>query len=129
MQTFHLFCTKKLLFLFYTLIFIKHLHQSIYSTYLFNKIFIFFYNFLLFPYSLPLSLTNPTLPKNTKILNARAIITMHICMIIVALVYLYTILYPLMWVFFLKMCKIDYYFFIFCKIMHDVYGCSNMCSN
>ena len=35
------FAPKKLLFLFYTLIFTKHSHQSIYSTYLFNKIFIF----------------------------------------------------------------------------------------
>ena len=58
MQTFLLFCTKKLLFLFYTPIFTKHLHQFIYSTHLFNKIFILF---TIFYYSLPhrLSLTNP----------------------------------------------------------------------
>ena len=49
MQTFRLFCINKLLFLFYTPIFTKHPHQSIYSTHLFNKIFIllqFFYYFL-----------------------------------------------------------------------------------
>ena len=32
MQTYHLFYTKKLLFLFYTSIFTKHSHQSIYYT-------------------------------------------------------------------------------------------------
>ena len=36
------FVRKNLLFLFYTSTFIKHPHQFIYSTHLFNKIFIFF---------------------------------------------------------------------------------------
>ena len=49
MQIFYLFCKKNLLFLFYTSTFIKHSHQFIYFTHLFNKIFIlftFFYYFL-----------------------------------------------------------------------------------
>ena len=55
------FTRKNLLFLFYTSIFIKHSYQYIYSTHLFNKIFIFFI-FLLFSHSWPLSLslTDPT---------------------------------------------------------------------
>ena len=61
MQTFHLFCIKKLLFLFYTLIFTKHSHQFIYSTHLSNKIFIIlqFFIILSLTASLSLSLTNP----------------------------------------------------------------------
>ena len=39
-----------------------------------------------------------------KILNARATVTVHIYMVIVALVHLCTILHPLMWVFFLSNC-------------------------
>ena len=62
-KSFLLFYTKNLFFLFYTPIFIKHPHQSIYFTHLFNKIFIFFTIFLLFPHSLLISLTYPTLPK------------------------------------------------------------------
>ena len=38
--------------------------------------------------------------KITKILNAIATITVHIFMVTVAIVYLCTILLPLMWVFF-----------------------------
>ena len=47
---------KNLLFLFYTSNFTKHPHQFIYS---------FFYNFLLFSPSLPLSFTDPILPTIT----------------------------------------------------------------
>ena len=36
----------------------------------------------------------------TKILNAIAIVTMHICTVTVAIVHLCTILHPPMWVFF-----------------------------
>ena len=44
--------------------------------------------------------------KISKILNASAIVTVHICMVIVAIVHLCIILHPLMWVFFwVKMCK------------------------
>ena len=50
------FTRKNLFFLFYTSIFIKHSYQYIYSTHLFNKIFIFFI-FLLFSHSWPLSLS------------------------------------------------------------------------
>ena len=42
--------------------------------------------------------------KNTKILNASAIATVHICMVNVALVHLCTILHPLTWVFFGSKC-------------------------
>ena len=38
--------------------------------------------------------------KNNKISNARAIVTLHICTVTVALVHLCTILHPLVWVFF-----------------------------
>ena len=48
MQIFHLFCTKNLFFLFYTSNFTKHPHQSIYSTHLFNKIFILLPFFIIF---------------------------------------------------------------------------------
>ena len=59
---FLLFCTKKknILFLFYTSIFTKHPHQSIYSTHLFNKIlilltfFVIFFSYFLHCLSLPL---------------------------------------------------------------------------
>ena len=49
------FARKNLLFLFYTFIFTKHLHQFIYSTHLFNKIFIFFTFFII---SFPLEQTH-----------------------------------------------------------------------
>ena len=38
--------------------------------------------------------------KNGKILNAKATVTMHICTVTVAFMYLCTILHPLMWFFF-----------------------------
>ena len=46
-QIFCIFYKKNLLFLFYTLIFTKHSHQFIYSTHLFNKIFIFLQFFII----------------------------------------------------------------------------------
>ena len=46
------FTRKNLLFLFYTSTFTKYLHQFIYSTHLFNKIFIFFF-FTFFIISFP----------------------------------------------------------------------------
>ena len=49
------FAQKKLLFLFYTLIFIKHPHQFIYSTHLFNKIFILLQFFIIPSLTTPLS--------------------------------------------------------------------------
>ena len=55
------FAQKKLLFLFYTLIFTKHPHQFIYSTHLFNKIFI------IFPFFIILSLTETHLPQNNSL--------------------------------------------------------------
>ena len=61
-KSFLLFYTKNLLFLF-THQFLQntHISLSILHTYLIK--YSFFYNFLLFPHSLPLSLTYPTLPK------------------------------------------------------------------
>ena len=57
--------------------------------------------------------------KISKILNASATVTVHICMVTVAIVHLCTILHPLMWVFFLvKMCKMKGFFFFFC-ILQD----------
>ena len=61
-KSFLLFYTKNLLFLFYTLIFTKHLHQSIYSTHLFNKIFIFLQFFIISSLSTPLF----HIPNTTK---------------------------------------------------------------
>ena len=77
--------TKKLLFFYFTHSFLQntHISRSILHIYLIK--YSFFCNFLLFPHSLPFSLTYPTLSKNTKILNARTTATMHICTITVAL--------------------------------------------
>ena len=45
-------------------------------------------------------------------INGRTTVTVHICTVTVAIVYKYTILHPLMWVFFLvKMYKIGTFFF------------------
>ena len=55
----HLKKKKNLLFLFHTSNFTKHPHQSIYSTYLFNKIFIILPFFIIF-FIASLSLSNPT---------------------------------------------------------------------
>ena len=52
------FARKNLLFLFYTFIFTKHLHQFIYSTHLFNKIFILF-TFFIISFPLPPRLLRP----------------------------------------------------------------------
>ena len=76
MQAFRLFCTQKKLFLFCTPVFTKHPYQS-FILYIYSIKCSFFYNFLLFPHSLSLSLTNSTLTKNTKILNVRATVTVH----------------------------------------------------
>ena len=40
--------------------------------------------------------------KNNKILNTKATVTVHICMITVAVVHLCTLLHPLIWVFFVQ---------------------------
>ena len=124
MQTFYLFYTQKKkqknYFFYFTHLFLQNTHSSLSILHIYSIKYSFFYNFLLFPHSLPLSLSNATLSKNTKILNVQATIIVHICTITVSLVHLCTILHPLMWVFFLlKMCKMDY-FFVFCKIMHDL---------
>ena len=56
-QIFYLFCKKTILFLFYTPIFTKHLHQFVYSTIYFIQIIIFLTFLLLFPFS-PTTLPN-----------------------------------------------------------------------
>ena len=43
-------------------------------------------------------------PEINKIINTHATITMHIYTVTVAIVYLYTNLHPLMWVFFCSNC-------------------------
>ena len=50
--------------------------------------------------------------KNNKISNARATVTVYLCMVTVTLVHLYTILHPLMWIFLIKMCKMPYFFYL-----------------
>ena len=53
------FTRKNLLFLFYTSTFTKHSHQFIYSTYLFNKIFILLHFYYFLTHGLSLSQTQP----------------------------------------------------------------------
>ena len=71
MQTFHLFCThthkkkKKPYFFYFTHIFLQNTHISLFIPYIYSIKYSFFYNFLLFPHSLPLSLTDLTLPMIT----------------------------------------------------------------
>ena len=88
----------------------------IYSTHLFNKIFIFLKFFIISSLTTPISLTNPTLPKNIKILNVRAIVIMHICMVTITLVHLCGC-------FLLKMCKMDYFLY-FARFCRSLWGCS-----
>ena len=47
-----------------------------------------------------------------KILNTHAIVTVHICMVTMAIVHKCTILHPLMWVFFWPKCVISVTFSI-----------------
>ena len=50
--------------------------------------------------------------KIIKILNISAIVTMHLCMVTIAIVHKCTILHPLMWVFFWAiMCKMSNFFY------------------
>ena len=60
------FAQKKLLFQFYALIFTKHPHQFIYSTHLFNKIFVFLQFFLTLPHRPSLSQTNTLSQTQTQ---------------------------------------------------------------
>lgn len=69
-KSFFLFYPKNLLFLFYTPIFTKYPHQSIYSTHLFNKIFILLQSFIIS--SLTTLSHTQHYQKNTKILYAHA---------------------------------------------------------
>ena len=68
-KSFLLFYIKNLFFLFYTLIFTKYPHQSIYSTHLFNKIFILLPIFIIFLLTASLSQTQPpssSLPQSAN---------------------------------------------------------------
>ena len=104
MQTFRIFCTKKNYFFYFTNPFLQNTHISLSILHIYSIKYSFFYNFLLFPHSLPLSLTDPTLPKNTKILNARVTVTVHICTSYCSTYAFIHNLHPLMWVFFCSKC-------------------------
>ena len=60
--------------------------------------------------------------KIIKILNASATITVHICMITVAIMHKCTILHPLLWVFFWPKCVKGITFFLFCNTLHKLMG-------
>ena len=88
-----------------------HINLSIVHIYLIK--YSFFYNFFFIISSLTILLSHkPNTTKNTKILNARATVTVHICMVTIALVHLCTI-YTHWCGFFLlkKMCKTDYFLY------------------
>ena len=70
------FARKSLLFLFYKSTFTKHLHQFIYSTHLFNKIFIILLIFIIHSLTVPLS-HRPTATITTIIRNQRKIRSTH----------------------------------------------------
>ena len=66
MQNFRLFCTKKKkIFFYFTHPFLQNTHISPSILHNYSIKYSFFYNFLLFPHSLPLFLTDPTLPTIT----------------------------------------------------------------
>ena len=66
MQTFHLFCTqKKTTFFVFTHQFLQNTCISLSILHIYLIKYSFFYNFLLFPQSLPFSFTDPTLPMIT----------------------------------------------------------------
>ena len=70
------FTRKNLLFLFYTSTFIKHPHQFIYFTHLFNKIFIILLIFIIHSLTVLLS-HRPTTTITTIIRNQRKIRSIH----------------------------------------------------
>ena len=121
---FFVYFAQKNYFLYFTHQFLRNTHISLSILHIYSIKYLIFYNFLLFPHSLPLSLTNPTLPKNTKILNARATVTMHICTVPVACAFMHNFTSTDVSVFLLKMCKMDY----FC-ILHDFAWADRGCSN
>ena len=53
-----------------------------------------------------------------KILNAHAIVTVHICTVTIAIVHFCTTLHPLMWVFFYSKCVKSVTFFILHNFAH-----------
>ena len=57
--------------------------------------------------------------KINKIINASAIVTVHICIFTVAIMHLCTFLHPLMWVFFWSKC-VNEGFFAFCMTLHPL---------
>ena len=88
-----IYFAQKNYFFYFTHQFLQNTHISLFILHIYSIKYSFFYNFLLFPHSLPLSLTYLTLLKNTKILNVRDTIIVHIYTVIVALVHLCTILH------------------------------------
>ena len=71
------FTRKNLLFLFYTSTFTKHPHQLIYSTHLFNKIFIILLIFIIHFLTVPLSHRPTTTITTTITRNQRKIRSTH----------------------------------------------------
>ena len=62
--------------------------------------------------------------NNTEIMYRRATVAVHICTVTVALVHLYTILHPLMCVFFLSKCVKWTTFLYFARLCNPWCGCS-----
>ena len=59
MQPSRLFYMKKLTFFYFIYLFLQNTHISLFILHIYSIKYSFFYNFLLFPPSLPLSLTDP----------------------------------------------------------------------
>ena len=64
MQNFCLFCQKKNYSFYFIHPFLQNTHFSLSILHIYSIKYSLFYNYLLFPHSLPLSLTDPTLPNN-----------------------------------------------------------------
>ena len=64
MQNFCLFCQKKNYSFYFIHPFLQNTHFSLLILHIYSIKYSLFYNYLLFPHSLPLSLTDPTLPNN-----------------------------------------------------------------
>ena len=113
MQTFCLFCTKNYFFYFiHKFLQNTHINLSIVHIYLIK--YSFFYNFFFIISSLTTLLSHkPNTTENTKILNARATVTVHLvlCTVTIALVHLCTIYTHWCGFFWLKMCKMDYFLY------------------
>ena len=96
-KRFLVFYTKNLLFFYFTHQFLQNSHISLFILHIYlikYSFFTIFYYFLTHYSSL--SHTQHYQKKNTKILYAQSIVTVHICTATITLIHLCTILYPLM---------------------------------